>query len=207
MEDKVSSTVKTTRASRTVRRPASRARNTSRPRPSLRTVIVSPVVSEVSLEKILVPIDFSAGSLKALRYAVALAEQFEAKVHLLSVIATAPFLNDLENVAVTLPESEMTEQARRKLVSLAQREINPLVSVRAEIRKGKVIAEIVAASKEANADLIVLATHGYTGVKHVMLGSTAESVVRHAPCPVLVVREQEREFVRTHKSASRKEKP
>ena len=47
------------------------------------------------------------------------------------------------------------------------------------------------------ADLIIISTHGYTGLKHVLLGSTAERVVRHAPCPVLVVRETEREFIAT----------
>jgi nucleotide-binding universal stress UspA family protein len=60
---------------------------------------------------------------------------------------------------------------------------------------GKPFHEIVAAAKQMEADLIVIATHGHTGFKHAIPGSTAERVVRHAPCPVLVVREREREFV------------
>jgi nucleotide-binding universal stress UspA family protein len=55
--------------------------------------------------------------------------------------------------------------------------------------------EITRAAEELNTDLIIIATHGHTGLKHVVLGSTAENVVRHAPCPVLTVRVEEHEFV------------
>jgi len=63
------------------------------------------------------------------------------------------------------------------------------------VRCGLASIEIVDAAKEQNVDLIVIATHGYTGWKHFAIGSTAERVVRAAPCPVLVVREKEHEFV------------
>jgi len=65
------------------------------------------------------------------------------------------------------------------------------------IRKGTPHKEITDAARELEADLIIIATNGYTGFAHVLLGSTTERVVRHAPCPVLVVREKEREFLRT----------
>jgi nucleotide-binding universal stress UspA family protein len=64
------------------------------------------------------------------------------------------------------------------------------------LRTGQPHTEIVEAARELGADLIVLSTHGHTGLTHALLGSTAEKVVRHAPCPVLVVREKEHEFVR-----------
>jgi nucleotide-binding universal stress UspA family protein len=67
-------------------------------------------------------------------------------------------------------------------------------STRCDIRTGVPSHEIVEAAKEADVDLIVIATHGYTGWKHFCIGSTAERVVRAAPCPVLVVREKEHEF-------------
>ena len=63
------------------------------------------------------------------------------------------------------------------------------------VRLGQPHREITEAAKELHVDLIVLATHGYTGLKHAFLGSTAERVVRHAPCPVLTVREREHDFV------------
>ena len=66
------------------------------------------------------------------------------------------------------------------------------IKVSAAVREGKPHEEICEAAKAMGADLIVLTTHGYTGLKHVWLGSTAERVVRHAPCPVLVVRELSR---------------
>jgi universal stress protein A len=62
-------------------------------------------------------------------------------------------------------------------------------------RLGTPYEEIVKVAKEMEVDLIIIATHGYTGLKHFLLGSTAERVVRLAPCPVLVVREEERDFV------------
>ena len=66
--------------------------------------------------------------------------------------------------------------------------------MRAMTRQGIASHEIVDAAKEFDVDLIVMATHGYTGLKHFCIGSTAERVVRAAPCPVLVVREKEHEF-------------
>jgi nucleotide-binding universal stress UspA family protein len=63
------------------------------------------------------------------------------------------------------------------------------------VRYGTPFAEITDAARTLKADLIILTTHGYTGLKHVFMGSTAERVVRHAPCPVLTVREKEHEFV------------
>jgi nucleotide-binding universal stress UspA family protein len=63
------------------------------------------------------------------------------------------------------------------------------------VRLGHPYQEITDAARELKVDLIVISTHGYTGLKHVLLGSTAERIVRHAPCPVLTVREKEQDFV------------
>ena len=73
--------------------------------------------------------------------------------------------------------------------------IGDVVSSNTMVRTGAAHVEIVAAAKELDIDLIVLSTHGRTGLAHVLLGSTAEKVVRHCGCPVLTVREHEREFV------------
>jgi nucleotide-binding universal stress UspA family protein len=65
------------------------------------------------------------------------------------------------------------------------------------IRTGRAPWEIVQVAAEMAADLIIITTHGYTGLKHVLMGSTAELIVRHAPCPVLTVRDPEHDFVRS----------
>ena len=147
------------------------------------------------LKRILVPIDFSQASLKAFRYAVPFAEQFGATLCLIHVIEKASFLNDVNNVVLARADEEQVKEARKHLVTLAQKEIEELIPVNPQVRIGKPFHEICAVAKELEADLIIIATHGHTCLKRAILGSTAEAVVRHAPCPVLVVREKEKEFV------------
>jgi len=74
-------------------------------------------------------------------------------------------------------------------------EIEPALMEKILVRYGRSFNEIADAARMLKANLIIISTHGYTGLKHALLGSTTERVVRHAPCPVLVVREQEQEFV------------
>jgi nucleotide-binding universal stress UspA family protein len=150
---------------------------------------------KLKLKVIVVPVDFSAESKKALSYASKLAAGFGAVLRVIHVVETAPFLNDLPNAMLTRSENEIAREALVKLQALAQDEINELIPVQPEVRIGKPFREIVGAAKVLGADLIVIATHGYTGLKHALLGSTAERVVQHAPCPVLVVRESQNEFI------------
>ena len=149
--------------------------------------------SALRLKTIIVAIDFSPPSMTALRYATRLDEQFGSVIRLVHVVEPAPFLNDLPNVALVRTDQEIAKEAKVKLQATAQQEIEELVPVYPEVRIGKAYNEIVAAAKVSGADLIVIATHGYTGLKHALLGSTAERVVRHAHCPVLVVRQPRRE--------------
>lgn len=150
---------------------------------------------KLKVKVIVVPIDFSAESKKALNYASKLAAGFGAVLRAIHVVETAPFLNDLPNVVLTRSEDEMAKEALVKLQAIAQDEIDELIPVQPEVRIGKPYREIVGAAKVLGADLIVIATHGYTGLKHALLGSTAERVVQYAPCPVLVVRENQNEFI------------
>jgi nucleotide-binding universal stress UspA family protein len=149
--------------------------------------------SRLRLKVIAVPIDFSPESKKALRYACRLAEQFGSVLRLIHVVEPAPFLNDLPNVIVSRSDDEIAKEALVKLQALAQDEIDELIPIYPQVRVGKPYHEIVSAAKVGGADLIVISTHGYTGLKHAFLGSTAERVVRHAQCPVLVVRDNEHE--------------
>ena len=89
----------------------------------------------------------------------------------------------------------MRESADRELSKLVVDEVRGVVAADTLVRTGAPTEEIVNAAKKLPADIIVISTHGRGGLKHVLLGSVAERVVRHAPCPVLVVREHERDIV------------
>jgi nucleotide-binding universal stress UspA family protein len=148
------------------------------------------------IRSILVPTDFSAPSSKAVLYAMALAEAHDAKLTLLNVVEPIGGTPDFAANPLVIDSREMTERARKGLNRLVTREgIAPERIEKVLVRHGTPFHEITGAAAELKSDLIVIATHGYTGLKHVLLGSTAERVVRHAPCPVLVVREEEREFL------------
>jgi universal stress protein A len=153
------------------------------------------IAASVKFKRILVPTDFSTPSLKALRYAVRFAEHSGATIFLVYVLEQPAFINDPESFRVATPEAELARLAKEKLLSVASSEIEELVPVKAEVRIGKPFREIVSLARQTDTDLIVIATRGRTGVNRMLLGSTTELVVRHAPCPVLVVREHEHEFV------------
>lgn len=152
--------------------------------------------SPLRLKEILVPVDFSDFSTKALKYALAFADQFGARITLLHVVEPVVYP---ENYMVVPSVLEMTDNlvasARPRLDELGREQIGNRAPFDTIVRMGRAYAEIAAAARELGVDLIVIATHGYTGLKHVLLGSTAERVVRHAPCPVLTVRDPEHEFV------------
>jgi nucleotide-binding universal stress UspA family protein len=141
------------------------------------------------IKSILVPLDFSPPSKKALSYAVAVARQFKAKLTLLHVVepVAAP-----EFVApLALDEDKVIAAAKEELeeVVTAARVPRGLVE-KVLVRVGRSYHEIADAARTRKADLIIISTHGYTGLKHAVLGSTTERVVRHASCPVLVVRQR-----------------
>jgi universal stress protein A len=159
-----------------------------------RSLTAIPARPALALKNILVPIDFSQPSLQAARYATRFAGQFGARIHLLYVLEKPSYLTGVNGVALSIPEKDLVKRAESKLFSLAADEIEELVPVNTVVRIGKPFDQIVKVASAERIDLIIIATHGYTGLKHVLMGSTAEKVVRHAPCPVLVVRETEKEF-------------
>jgi nucleotide-binding universal stress UspA family protein len=142
----------------------------------------------LGIKSILVPTDFSAPSKKALDYAVPFAEQFGAKLTLLHVVervATPGFANSLP---LLMENDKLMAACKAQLQSLVkQKAIHPKLVERTLVRQGRSFREIADAVRTLKADLIIISTHGYTGLKHALLGSTAERVVRHAPCPVLPI--------------------
>ena len=156
------------------------------------------------IHKILVPLDFSEYSKKALRYAVAFARQFGAKLALITVIEPRVYPVDTIIVPPAMEDNTViaVEAARESIANIrnsidlpAGMVDEPLVVV------GRPWTEITQEATRLGVDLIIMATHGYTGLKHVYLGSVTERVVRHAPCPVLVVRDPEKEFIELAKVA------
>ena len=150
-----------------------------------------------SLKKILVPVDFSDYSKKALRYARPFAEQFGAEIILLHVVEPVVTPESYYFVPPGLEEANVrrADSVRKRLTDLRKDELGTEIRGDTVVQLGKPFHEIVKVAQVEQVDLIILTTHGYTGLKHVMLGSNAERVVRHAPCPVLVVRENEHDFV------------
>ena len=173
------------------------ARLASAPRPDNSSApIIDLVPSYLRLKKILVPVDFSDFSVKALKYAVRFAEQFRSELILVHVVKPVHYPESI----IIPPAMETANQERLKLArtavtEFAKRQVPAGVESTSLARLGQPFAELTAAARECEADLIVIATHGHTGLKHLFLGSTAERVVRLAPCPVLTVRAHEHEFV------------
>lgn len=158
----------------------------------------------VQLKKIIVPIDFSEPSLKALNYAAAFAQKYNAALCLVHVVEPASFFNDLNNVTLSIPDRDIANKLHHRLVMLTRRLIPKRVPASSAVFVGRPFSEIVSAASTFGADLIIIATHGYTGLKHAFMGSTAERVVRSAPCPVLIVREQERDFVDLYQPSTKR---
>jgi len=179
----------------------------------------------IELKRILCPVDFSPTSDQAIQYAVALAESFGAELILLHVIgipATAvcnyyglpgiepdlavappyrrPSPEDMQedrdadgNAALSEDPDEVQDYGLDELAENL-RESHPC-TITTRLKEGKTFLEIINTAKDENVDLIVMGTHGRTGLSHMLIGSTAEKVVRMAPCPVLTVKHPEHEFV------------
>lgn len=153
--------------------------------------------ARINLKKILVPIDFSEHSRKALQYAVSFAKQFGASIDLIYVVEPTVYPADFSFGQVGFPaiEDELRKRGAEELDDLLKNDIRRAVPAKRAVRTGKAFYEILLYAKEEKMDFIVIATHGHTGIEHALFGSTAEKVVRKAPCPVLVVKTGEREFI------------
>ncbi|MGD1046190.1 MAG: universal stress protein [Bacteroidota bacterium] len=152
----------------------------------------------INIRRILVPIDFSEHSKNALKYAIPFAEKFKASIDLIYVVEPTIYPADFSFGQIGFPnvEEELRTRGSNELEHLVKKEIADKVVSRKIVRTGKPFYEINQYALEENMSLIIIATHGHTGMEHILFGSTAEKVVRKAPCPVLVVRAGEHEFVK-----------
>lgn len=152
----------------------------------------------IDLHKILVPTDFSKHSQNAIKYATAFAEKFGAELHVLHVVQDlSVFVPDAINITplVTPPIEQLLTSVRTALDRLVKDHELQKYKVHKVAVEGTPFYEIIRYAKENATDLIIMGTHGHSGLVHVLMGSVAEKVVRKAPCPVLTVRHPEHEFV------------
>jgi nucleotide-binding universal stress UspA family protein len=143
----------------------------------------------MAMHHILVPTDFSTAAEQALDYAIRLARTFNARLTLLHVIQPIPMGG--VDMGVALPETylqEVEEAAQGSIKEALTRVIAAGLTAEQVVLYGVPFQEVVEIAKARQVDLIVMGTHGRTGLMHVLLGSVAEHVVRLAPCSVLVVR-------------------
>lgn len=147
----------------------------------------------ISLKLVVIATDLSSASLHAVSYGCSLAARFGAGVHLLHIVSY-PFTQFAElaqeDFGVTF---EVCEQQYRETMEQRLNDVSvaPLTDESRVVRiaqSGFPVADIPAYAKDANADLLVLGTHGHTGLTHVLMGSVCEAVVRRTTCPVLTVR-------------------
>jgi len=154
----------------------------------------------IKVEKILYPTDFSDPSGFAFEYACEMAKNFGAELEIVHII-----VDETQIVSFYLPQStslllaeDLEKGAKKQLEDFTAKYSEELAGIKytTEIIKGVPFVEIIKAAKDKNVDLIVIGTHGRSGIEHVLFGSTAEKVVRKAPCPVFTVRakDKDREF-------------
>ena len=148
----------------------------------------------IKFEKILALTDGSQNSRSALRYAITLSRKFGSELDILLVIEDIPAYVSLEVDESFL--SRLQDSMRQEIEACIGYCRNVGVKAHGVVRHGVPYEEITNYAREKDIDLIVMATHGHTGLSHILLGSVAEKVIHHAPCPVLTTRidDQSREW-------------
>lgn len=151
----------------------------------------------IRIQRILLPTDFSTISTAATKYACELATKFDAELHLLHTLEIHPVATPDFGMGLALPRyaEESRAVAEKSMSGLLDSAWSKGRKVVQAIVEGSPVKEIVSYARTQNIDLIVISTHGRTGLAHVLMGSVAENVVRSAPCPVLTVRPEGHQFV------------
>ncbi|MGO8702853.1 MAG: universal stress protein [Candidatus Brocadiia bacterium] len=151
-----------------------------------------------AIKTILHPTDFSESSKHAMSYAINFAQEFQAKLillHVIEEISSALYFDMLQAPPLTQLMVNIEKQARQALDEVLPPELRGKLPAEYILRKGVPFVEILNCATHVKADMIVLGTHGRTGLKHALFGSVAEKVVRKASCPVLSVRHPSQKFV------------
>ena len=149
----------------------------------------------MTISRILVATDFSLDSDAAVSYGLALAKTVHASIHLLHVVenpvAAGVWSSEIYTAEIAALQINLIRDAEKNLKRAIASLDHPGVKIVGDVRAGRPATTIVEAARDQGADLIVIASHGRTGITRLMMGSVAEHVVRNAPCAVLVVRPPE----------------
>ncbi len=155
----------------------------------------------MQIRTILVPVDFSEFTRMVMDYAAFIAKNFNSRMivlHVLQSFEISEAVNWMEAVMPVRPGvdllGQVRESAEKQLASLKAQYADLPVSIAARIEEGVPFVEIVRVAARDDVDLIVMGSHGRTGIRHLLIGSVAEKVVRKAPCPVLCVKNKEFQF-------------
>lgn len=148
----------------------------------------------IKIRKILCPVDFSEASRNAVRYAHEFAKGMGAELVLLNIVEPRPMAVDMSLSYVPL-EEDLEKAAREDLEEIIRMEKEKGVEVQAEVRIGTPSELILETAEELDVNLVILGSHGKSGLSRLLMGSVAESVVRKATCPVLIVKAEEKEFI------------
>jgi len=150
----------------------------------------------MQIKTILFPTDFSNGARAAMDHAISLARDYKAKLILLYVIQDISIAEWYipSSISVTDLVEDMQKSAWNEMEKWNAEVAAQVKDVEKMVVRGVPFVEIIKTAKSRNADMIVIGTHGRTGIDHMLFGSTAEKVVRKSPCPVLTVRIAGKEF-------------
>ena len=152
------------------------------------------------IKKILCPTDFSENSEYALKYALALATLTQADLQLFHVVEPITYPQSTEFFEPVLDEVELMMKMETAFQQQLEDQVTTLKAqypkIKGKLVTGNTFLEIIQAARDDDVDIIVMGTHGRTGLAHVLIGSVAERVVREAPCPVLTVKLPGHEFVK-----------
>lgn len=149
----------------------------------------------INLQRVLVPTDFSEHAQNAVRYGCELASRFDAELHLLHIVEMIPVMYHEGLVFTPEAELQLKEHAEAAMNTVPGDDWHDRLNISRTTLQGHPLVEIIRFAKEQDIDLLVIGTHGRTGLAHMLLGSNAEKIVRKAPCPVLTVHCPEHEFV------------
>lgn len=149
----------------------------------------------LNIKQIMVPLDLSHRANKALKYAIRVAQQFEAEILLVHVVTEMGYEGLVIPSTLQHLQNDLLKQVHEELEKMVKLEDQFRIKIKTKVLFGEPAHEISKIAGEEETDLILVSTEGRTGLSHVLVGSTAEKIVRHAPCPVLVVREKEHEFI------------
>lgn len=148
----------------------------------------------ITINSILCPIDFSDASTNAFRYACEFAKAMGSKIIFLNVVEPRPMVADMTLNYIPL-EEDLAKAATEDLKPLVQEAESKGIAVQADVMIGTPAELILSQAAEFNASIIIMGSHGKTGLSRLLMGSVAEAIVRKARIPVLIVKADEKEFI------------